>query len=85
MNYIFKHRIKIVAAIGILFIALGLGQAIFHFEVDKKIMDNVTFVLFLHAFAILLGGRKNKKQAEEESGGNENEVKIEESKEEKGE
>lgn len=61
-----KHRQLIALGIGLLFIIFGLFQAVFGLKVDKKISDEVSFVLFLVAGYLLLSGRNKKSTTKEE-------------------
>ncbi|MCG8400672.1 MAG: hypothetical protein MJA84_03655 [Firmicutes bacterium] len=55
----------IVLAIGLLFIGFGIAQALFKFEVDKKVIDQVSFILMLAAAFLIFSGRKKKNRQEE--------------------
>lgn len=58
-----KHRQRIVLGIGIIIILFGLLQALFRFEIDRKITDQVTFVLMIIAAALLF--TKDRKKSED--------------------
>jgi hypothetical protein len=53
-------RQLIALAIAVLFIIFGLVQAVTGLQINKKVMDEVSFVLLMGAAVILFGGRKKK-------------------------
>lgn len=53
-----KVRFIIVVSIGLTLILFGVAQAIFKFQLPKKIVDEVSFFLMLMAFGLILSGRK---------------------------
>lgn len=55
-----KHRQLIALAIGAVIIIFGVLQALLKFQIDKKYVDQGTFVLFVAALALLFGGRSKK-------------------------
>jgi uncharacterized membrane protein len=61
-----KQRQLIVLIIGLVIIVFGLLQIIFKFNINRKIVDDVTTVLFIGAAALLFTGRKKKDAAEPE-------------------
>lgn len=50
----------IVLGIAFLFIFYGLAQGIFNISIDKKIIDQVSFVLLIGAGILIFTGRKKK-------------------------
>ncbi len=54
-----KHKQLIVLGIGLLIMLFGLAQVVFKFEVDRKITDEVTFVLMIIAAFLLFSKPKN--------------------------
>ena len=60
-----RHRQLIVLAIGIIIIIFGLLQAVLKLEIDRKITDEVTFVLMIIAVALLF--TKDKKKSEDDN------------------
>jgi hypothetical protein len=70
-----KHRQWIALGIGLLFILFGLLQALFGLKIEKRISDEVSFVLMIVAISFLLGGRKkNTKETQTKKLDNENDV-----------
>jgi len=65
MKIDYKLSRIIVLGIGALFVLFGISQALFKFEVDKKIIENVSFILMMIAVLVFLNGRKNRKKPEE--------------------
>lgn len=61
-----KQRQLIVLVIGLVIIVFGLLQIIFKFDINRKIVDDVTTVLFIGAAALLFTGRKKKDAPEPE-------------------
>lgn len=57
-----KHKLWIIIGIGAIFIIYGLLGSVFEFHADQKVVDQVSFVLMLIAFALLFSGRKKKNQ-----------------------
>jgi high-affinity Fe2+/Pb2+ permease len=51
-------------AIAFIFIFYGLAQAIFQFSVNKKIVDNVSFILLIIAAGLIFSGRRKKSNNE---------------------
>ena len=47
-------------AIAFIFIFYGLTQAIFQFNVNKKIVDDISFILLIIAAGLIFSGRKKK-------------------------
>ena len=60
MDFIKKHRLKIILAIGVIFILMGLVQPIFHIEFNRDVADKVSFVLMIIAVILFVGNRKTK-------------------------
>lgn len=60
-----KHRQLIVLGIAVVIIALGLVQALFKIELDRKTTEQVTFVLMIIAAALIF--TKDKKKSPEEN------------------
>lgn len=60
-----KHRQLIASGCAVILILLGLSQALFNFRIDQQISDDITFVLFVLAGSVLLGGRGKKKKDDE--------------------
>jgi high-affinity Fe2+/Pb2+ permease len=46
--------------IAFFFIFYGIAQAIFQFNVNKKLVDNVSFILLIIAAGLIFSGRKKK-------------------------
>ncbi|MDD3839962.1 MAG: hypothetical protein PHP06_05245 [Clostridia bacterium] len=61
-----KTRIIILLSIGIIFILMGLVQAIFDFEIDKKISDNISFILMIAALFVFFSNKKRKPEQEQQ-------------------
>lgn len=74
MNIPRKYQLMVVVGIALLFLLYGVSGLIFKFEVDKKIENNVSFVLMMIAAVILLVGKKKKKDINNETA---NEQKLE--------
>lgn len=55
-----KHKLRIIMAIAILLILYGVLDGIFGFNVDPKIVSNVSMVFMILAFALLFSGRGKK-------------------------
>ncbi|WP_435787978.1 hypothetical protein [Clostridium sp.] len=49
-----------VLAIAFVFISFGIAQSIFNFDISRKFIDNISFVLIMIAAGLLLIGRKKK-------------------------
>ena len=58
MKLKFNRNQIIVLGIAFLFIFYGLAQAVFKFELNKKITDEISFVLLIGAFILIFSGRK---------------------------
>ena len=63
-----KHRQMIALAIALVIIAFGILQAVFKFDVDRKYVDQATFVLFVVAIALLFSGRSKKDEQDNTKG-----------------
>ena len=61
-------------AIAFIFIFYGLAQAIFQFNVNKRIVDDTSFILLIIAAGLIFSGRKKKGNNDT---GNKTEDKIE--------
>ncbi|MGI6776980.1 MAG: hypothetical protein ACOX7R_02810 [Acetivibrionales bacterium] len=61
-----KQRTIIVLAIAVAFILFGLAQAIWKFEIERKIVDQVSFVLMIIAAFLIFSGRKRKSQDQDD-------------------
>jgi uncharacterized membrane protein len=68
-----KLRLTIVLCIGIFFILIGVGQALFKFEIERKTMNNISMILMVVALFLFFSARSRKSSGdEEEQGGSEN-------------
>jgi uncharacterized membrane protein HdeD (DUF308 family) len=56
-----KQRLIVVVIIGVALILFGVLGMIFHFNVDSKVTNEVSFVLVIIAFALLIRGKDDKK------------------------
>ncbi|WP_291633157.1 hypothetical protein [Clostridium sp.] len=55
------QRYQIFAmAIAFIFIFYGIAQSIFKFNVNKNIVDTISFILIMVAGGLILNGRKKK-------------------------
>lgn len=55
-----KHKQLLALAIGLVIVFYGILQALFEFNIDRKYVDQATFVLFVVAIALLYNGRPKK-------------------------
>lgn len=62
-----KARTIIVLSIGVIFILFGVSQAIFDYEVDKDIVDTLSFVLMATALVVFMYGRGRKADGAKEN------------------
>ena len=60
MKFERKHKLWIIIGIGAIFIIYGLLGSVLKFNVDPKIVDQVSFILMIIAFALLFSNRKKK-------------------------
>lgn len=63
--------------IAFMFIFYGIANAIFKFNVDKKIIDEVSFILLIVAGGLIFSGRKKKEDNNNQDVAKENEDKKE--------
>ncbi|QNU68070.1 hypothetical protein EHE19_006410 [Ruminiclostridium herbifermentans] len=60
MKFERKHRNIIIIAIAAFFILYGLLDMAFHFNIDKELVDKVSWILTIIAVALLFSGTKPK-------------------------
>ena len=61
-----KQKRLIALGIGFLFIALGILQGVFKFELNKTIADPISYILLIGAASLLLGKDKADPKATQE-------------------
>ncbi len=77
-----KVRMRIIMGIAIVLIGYGLLDRAFHFNVDPKIVNNVSMVIMIIAFALLF--TRDQKSQEQEASGNDGNSGVDEISGEKG-